>query len=308
MPHRVVSLIPSATEIVAALGAAPLLVGRSHECDYPPEVAALPALTAPKVPLGGTSAAIDRSVRRLLEAALAVYRLDVETLRDLAPDLIVTQSQCDVCAVSLADVEAAARDWLDNDITIVSLAPARLDDVWADIETVAAALRRSAEGAALVGELRARTGEIAARAQRAADRPTVACIEWVEPLMAAGNWMPELVGLAGGENLFGETGRHSPRLDWPALAAADPDVIVVMPCGFDLARTQAEVPLMADRPEWGDLTAVRTGRVYLTDGNQYFNRPGPRLAESLEILAEILHPHLFAPRHRGVGWNLVVGR
>jgi iron complex transport system substrate-binding protein len=308
-PQRIVSLIPSATEIVAALGAGDRLVGRSHECDYPPEVTRLPVLTAPRAPLTGSAAGIDRAVRALLENALAVYRLDTALLRELAPDLIVTQAQCDVCAVSLGDVQAAARDWLDHEVAIVSLEPKGLGAVWADVETVGAALNEPETGRTLAADLQARAAAIAARAGDAADgHPSVACIEWVEPLMTGGHWMPELVELAGGRPVLGAPGGPAPRIDWADLVAADPDIIVVMPCGFGLERTRADLPVLAAQPGWADLEAVRTGRVYLADGNQYFNRPGPRLLDSLEILGEIIHPHLFPPRHRGTGWELAGSR
>jgi len=311
-PQRIVSLIPSATEIVAALGAGNRLVGRSHECDYPPDVTRLPVLTAPRVPLHGSAASIDREVRALLENALAVYRLDTALLRELAPDLIVTQAQCDVCAVSLADVQAAARAWLDHEVAIVSLEPKGLGAVWADVETVGAALGQPEAGRAVAADLQARTVAIAARAGGAGGagdgRATVACIEWVEPLMTGGLWMPELVALAGGTDVLGAPGGPAPRIEWADLVSADPDIIVVMPCGFDLRRTRADVQVLAARAEWTDLEAVRTGRVYLADGNQYFNRPGPRLVESLEILGEIIHPHLFPPVHRGTGWELAGSR
>ena len=289
---RVASLLASATEIVCALGARDLLVARSHECDFPPEVAALPAVTAPKLDTSRPSALIDRDVKTLLEQALSVYRVEAERLRDLAPEIIVTQTQCEVCAVSENDVVAALAGWTGTRPRIVSLRPDGLTDVVADILRVAEAIDRPAAGQALVAAMEARLSTVALRAAQL-ERPSVACIEWIEPLMAAGNWMPELVAMAGGENLFGQAGRHSPWLTMEALAASDPDVIVVLPCGFDIARTRAEMPALAGRPEWQGLRAVREGQVWLVDGNQYFNRPGPRLAESAEILAEILHPDVF---------------
>ena len=301
-PARVVTLIPSATEIVAALGAGNRLVGRSHECDHPPEAARLPVLTAPKVPLHGRSDEIDRQVKSLLEQALAVYRVEAPLLRDLAPELIVTQAQCDVCAVSLAEVEAATRDWLGGTARILSLAPNGLDDVWADINRVGGALGLAHEAETLVADLTARLRRVADRAAEASHRPSVACIEWIEPLMAAGNWVPELVEIAGGRGLFGVAGRHSPWMYWDDLVDADPEIIVVMPCGFDIDRSRAEIETLTGQPEWNDLQAVKASQVFIVDGNQYFNRPGPRLADSGEILAELFHPDLFPPRHHGSGW------
>jgi iron complex transport system substrate-binding protein len=299
---RVVSLLPSATEIVAALGCADRLVGRSHECDFPAGVERLPALTAPRLTLEGLSGDIDKRVKEVLANALSVYRVDADRLRALAPDLIVTQSQCEVCAVSLPDVEAATCDWTGQSVEIVSLAAVDLAGVWIDVRRVAASLALPAAGDAVVRQAEARIAAIAARAA-SLPRPSVACIEWLDPLMAAGNWMPELIALAGGRNLFGEAGKHSPWMTWDDLAAADPEVILVLPCGFDLARNRSESALLARDPRWQRLSAVRKGRVYLTDGNQYFNRPGPRLVESLEILAEILHPQAFDFGHRGAAWE-----
>jgi iron complex transport system substrate-binding protein len=298
---RIVSLIPSATEIVAALGFAPALVGRSHECDYPAGVDALPALTAPKAKLDGSSAEIDGRVKRLLAEGLAVYRVDAERMRALDPDIVVTQDQCQVCAASLAEVEAAMRDWTGRDVRVVSLNPMGLDDVWADMARVAAALGVADRGAALIAALGARMDAVARRA-RDLPRPRLAVVEWIAPLMAGGNWMPTLVDMAGGDNLFGAAGRHSPWLEWDALSAADPDAILVAPCGFDIERSRADLPALTARPGWSDLSAVRAGRVAIADGNQYFNRPGPRLVESLEILAEFLHPGEFDFGHRGRGW------
>lgn len=303
--QRVVSLIASATEIVCALGSEKQLVGRSHECDYPPSVKRLPVCTEPKFNVEGTSYEIDQRVKAIVQEGLSVYRVDATRLHQLEPDVIVTQAHCEVCAASLRDVERAVCSWLRACPRIVALEPNALADVWDGIEEVAAALHAPERGAELVAGLRARMEAVAAKARALPERPTVACVEWVEPLMAAGNWMPELVEMAGGVNLFGEAGRHAPWLTWEQLCAEDPDVIVLLPCGYDLARTRQDVPLLAGRPEWPRLRAVREGRVLVTDGNQFFNRPGPRLAESLEMLAEMLHPGTFAFGHEGGGWQRV---
>ena len=300
---RVVSLIASATEIVCALGFEGRLVGRSHECDHPTSVQQLPVCTEPKFPTDGTSYQIDQRVKAILQEGLSVYRVHAEDLRTLRPDVIVTQSQCEVCAVSLGDVEEAVGSWTGVRPTIVSLEPNSLDDVWSDIRRVAEALGSVERGEALVGELQSRMETVTEEAASQPSRPTVACIEWIDPLMAAGNWMPELVERAGGMNLFGESGRHSPWMTWEELRDADPDVIIVLPCGLDLDRTREEMPALTRQEGWTDLHAVRDGRVFLTDGNQYFNRPGPRLAESLEILAELIHPGIFQFDHEGSGWQ-----
>lgn len=298
---RVVTLIASATEIVCALGCRDQLVGRSHECDDPPDVRELPVLTEPKFPLSGTSYEIDQRVKALVQEGTSVYRVFADRLAELAPDVIVTQDQCEVCAASLGDVEAALCDWTGRPMRVVSLKPDSLDDIWGDIRKVAGALEIAQEGEALVSDLRGRMRDISERASTRPERPRVACIEWVDPLMAAGNWVPELVAMANGENLFGEAGKHAPWLTWDDLAAADPDVIVVLPCGYDIARSLQDMPILEAKPGWRDLRAVREGRVTLADGNQYFNRPGPRVAESLEIMAEICHPGLDYG-HAGRGW------
>lgn len=300
---RIVSLIPSSTEMVCALGFEAHLVGRSHECDFPVSVQRLPVCTEPKFQPEGTSYEIDQHVRRIVHEALSVYRVHGDRLRQLQPDVIITQTQCEVCAVSLRDVEQAVCDWLDARAQIVSLAPNALSDVYADICCVADALGVSGRGAQLVGRLKQRMAVIADGARGLPEKPTVACIEWIDPLMAAGNWMPELVEMAGGVNLFGVAGRHSPWMTWEELRDNDPDVIVVAPCGFDIRRSRLEMPVLMQKPGWLELKAVRTGRVYLADGNQYFNRPGPRLVESLQILAEMLHPDLFRFGHEGTGWQ-----
>ena len=300
---RIVSLISSATEIVHALGFGEHLVGRSHECDYPPSVRALPVCTEPKFDPDGTSYQIDQRVKAILQEAVSVYRIDAALLDQLAPDFIITQSQCEVCAVSLKDVEAAACQLIGSQPRLVSLEPNALEDVWVDIQRVAEALEVAGRGVEVVAQLKERLEIVAQRAQALAERPRVACIEWIDPLMAAGNWVPELVEMAGGENLFGAAGDHSPWMEWEELQAQDPDVIVVLPCGYDIEKTRSEMGPLTARSGWTNLRAVRHGRVYLTDGNQYFNRPGPRLAESLEILAEVLHPRVFHCGYEGRGWQ-----
>lgn len=305
--QRIVSLIPSSTEIVCALGFQDQLVGRSHECDYPEGVDQLPACTAPKFNTDGSSYEIDQRVRAVLQESLSVYRIDAELLKTLDPDVIITQAQCEVCAVNLKDVQQVVCDWLDTPAEIVSLEPNRLDDVLCDIERVAIALGAPERGAAYVADMRRHMTAIAEQTRGLTNKPTVASIEWIEPLMAAGNWIPELVEMAGGTSLFAEAGKHSPWMTWDDLYAGDPDVIVVLSCGYDIPKTLSELQPLTGHPDWSSLRAVRENRVYVTDGNQYFNRPGPRLAESLEILAEILHPTLFNFGHQGMGWIVLNG-
>jgi iron complex transport system substrate-binding protein len=301
--ERVVSLLPSLTEIACALGLRDRLVGRSHECDFPESVRALPACTAPRFAVTGLSGDIDARVRELVQRGLSVYDVDAERLRALKPDLVLTQDHCEVCAVSVKDVECAVRDWVGGTPHVLSVAPSTLREVWASIAAVARAAGVVERGRALTAELTERVSQIGERAGSAGTRPTLACVEWLDPLMSAGNWMPELVAIAGGRSLLGETGAHSPTILFEALAAADPDFVLVLPCGFDLPRTRAELEGLRDLPRFAKLRAARNGRLFVADGNQYFNRPGPRLVESLEILAEILHPEAFSFGHAGVGYQ-----
>jgi|RhiMetdeSRZDD1v2_1073273.scaffolds.fasta_scaffold555994_2 iron complex transport system substrate-binding protein len=300
--HRIVSLIASATEIVCALGFEEDLVGRSHECDYPTSVKSLPVCTSPKFNVEGTSYEIDQRVKAILQDALSVYRVDAALLDELQPTHIITQSQCEVCAVSLKDVEQAVCELTSSNPAIVSLEPNALIDVWADIKRVGKALEAADRAGELISRLQNGMSEISQKAASLGNRPTVACVEWIDPLMAGGNWMPELIDKAGGINLFGEAGKHSPWMTWDELASSDPDIIIVTPCGFDINRTLEEMSLLASRPGWSTLKAVRKGRVIVADGNQYFNRPGPRLLESLEILAEVFHPDTFDFQHEDRGW------
>lgn len=311
-PHelRVLSLIASATEIVCALGFGDRLVGRSHECDYPPAVRRLPQATQPRFDVNASSRGIDSQVKALATEAraldaLGVYSVVPDALRTAQPTHIITQSQCDVCAVSLRDVEMAVAREADCNAEIVSLQPNALTDIWADFQRVADALGDASKGARLVGETKGRIDAVGQAGRSLRPKPTLAAIEWVDPLMAAGNWMPELIEIAGGRCLFGKAGQHSPWLSMEDLLQADPDVILMSPCGFDIKRALVDVPILQADPRWSSLKAVREERVVVADGNQFFNRPGPRLAESVEILAEILHPDSFDFGHQGEAWEAV---
>ena len=299
---RVISLLPSATEIVAALGFAEHLVGRSHECDFPPGVEELPICSSTKVPVHGTSYEIDERVKEIVAEGLSVYRVDVDLLRRLQPDLILTQTQCAVCAVTPRDLEQALCTWAGAQPAIVSLEPNNLDDVWNDIRRVGEALGVSQRAEELIVSLTQRLIAIRDKAAAGRSRPSVAAIEWLGPLMAGGNWMPELIEIAGGRSLFAQAGEHSPWLDWASLIEADPEVILLVPCGFKIPQTIADLELLTQNPAWPNLRAVQSGQVYVIDGHHFFNRPGPRLVESAEIVAEILHPDRFAFAHRGTGW------
>ena len=301
-PSRVVSLIASSTEMVCALGCRERLVGRSHECDHPPSVLELPAVTSPRFTTDGLSGDIHERVRELIEKASSVYLVDAVALAALEPDLIITQVQCRVCAVSFSDVERAVAEGIPTQPRIISLEPNTIADIERDLRTVAEALGVLDRGYQLVTRMRSRMRGVAERCSSLGVRPRIATLEWIDPLMAAGHWTPELIEMAGGENLFGNAGQAAPRIDWRELAAADPDVLWVAPCGFDIERTRRELTAVASRADWKSLRAVREGRVFVADGNALFNRPGPRVVEALETLAEALHPEAFRFGHEGRGW------
>jgi iron complex transport system substrate-binding protein len=304
LPPKVVSLLPSNTEIVCALGMRSRLIGRSHECDYPPEVRSLPVCTRSRVDPAAPGKEIDRQVKAETAKGVSLYEFDVPLLRRLQPDVILTQGQCEVCAVSEDDLRRALAREIGWQPSIVALSPKRFTDLWSDMGTVARALQLPDEGRGTIRKLKERVAELLLRVCQQQHRPSVACVEWMDPLMAAGNWVPEMVELAGGQNLFGQPGEHSPWLDWQPLRQANPDILLLMPCGYDRARTRKELAAMTTRPGWSDLTAVKSRQVFLLDGNAYFNRPGPRLVDSVEMLAEIFFPMAFPKaRYEGKGWE-----
>jgi iron complex transport system substrate-binding protein len=298
---RIVSLLPSATEMVCALDAGDLLVGISHECDFPEAIRDRPVLTRSRLDPLGSSRQVDRAVRAVVGGALSIYAVDEARLGALEPDVILTQDLCEVCAVSLEDVRAAVARLAHRDqVRIVSLRPTRLDDVLGDVERVAAGIGRPSEGAALRAALVARIQALASRARLATTRPRVVSVEWIDPLMLGGTWMPELIDLAGGLAVGAGAGQPAPTVEPRVLADLRPEVIVVKPCGFSLARALAERDVLegALRGAVGPRT-----RIYVTDGSSFFNRPGPRLVESLEIMAACVHPDLFEDllgKHAGV--------
>jgi iron complex transport system substrate-binding protein len=299
-PTRIASLLASGTELVCALGLGERLVARSHECDFPVWVKRLPAVSRPTFDVTGASGDVDARVRERLRAGQPLYEIDEALLASLAPDVLVTQTHCEVCAVSPGDLAHGAPK-LDRR-QVVALETGTIDGILEGFAAVAGVLGAAGAGRALVAGIRARLATLAERT-RALLRPTVACLEWIDPLFAMGNWGPELVALAGGTCALGVAGAHSTTLPWPALRAADPEIIVIAPCGFGLERTLAEMPALAAHPDWAALAAVRAGRVYIADGNLYFNRSGPLLFDTPEILAEILHPGAFAPAHEGGIWR-----
>jgi iron complex transport system substrate-binding protein len=259
----------------------------------------LPQCTRPKFNTEGSSKDIDQRVKTILEQALSVYSVDSLMLDDLAPTHIITQSQCEVCAVSLKDVQAAAGQLIRSKPTVVELHPDELADVWNDIRRVAAALAVPESGDELIDKLRGRLlamwmrrATASANAVRDAghELPSrrLAFIEWIEPLMAGGNWMPELVTMVSARNVFGEVGKHSPPLRFSDLVREDPDIIVVAPCGFSVERSLEDISVLTGQPQWAELKAVKSNSVFVADGNQFFNRPGPRLVDSAELLAEMI--------------------
>ena len=297
-PKRIASLLASATEILYGIGLGDRVVAVSHECDYPADVAAKPRVTTTLVAADAPSGEIDRQVREMSAAGSALYGIDVERLAELAPDLIVTQAQCDVCAVRYADVlEAVGSVPTLEGTQVVAINPTNLREIFEDIRRVGQATGYEAEAARFVAQLEARVGVVRQKSatMSAADRPRVACIEWIDPPMLAANWMPELVELAGGAYPLSQTGEHSTYADWQSMVRYDPEVVVVMPCGFDLQRTSSEASTLERLADWQTMSAVKNGRVILVDGNAYFNRSGPRIVDSLEILAHLLHPDQFGP-------------
>ncbi len=298
---KIVSLLPSATEIIDCLGLSNALVGRSHECDYPPSIQDLPVCTAARLNSDNKSSQIDKDVQTLLQEAISIYQIKIDVIEQLQPTHIITQDQCDVCAVNFGEVEKAIAELTKSNPQIISLQPNLLKEVWQDIKRVAETL--GVESETVLNKLQDRINAIILKVKDINQKPTVVALEWTEPLMGGGNWIPELIEIAGGKPLLGVKGEHSPYLSWENLTEADPDVIVIMPCGFDLERTEQESKVLMENPNWSNLKAVKNGKVFIVDGNAYFNRPSQRLVDSAEILAEILHPELFNYGFKGKGWK-----
>lgn len=303
---RIVSLISSATEMLFGLGLEESIVGVSHECDYPEATRRLPRVTFTNIAADVPSGMIDQQVKELVAAGKPLYEIDLDLLVDLQPDLIVTQAQCDICAVRYDDVVAAVsgESRLRN-ARLMALNPQSLGDVLADVSRLGEATGRTDAARQYVSQLHARIASVRSRTESlpAAQRRLTACIEWIDPLMIAGNWTPELIDLAGGRQTWAVAGRHSRYTPWEDVRAADPEVVVVMPCGFDLLRTLPEAASLAELPGWRELRAVRTGRAFAVDGNALFNRSGPRLVDSLELLAKLVRPELFGPPQPNDLWR-----
>ncbi len=301
---RIVSLLPSATEIVYALGLGDDLVGVSHDCDHPADVARKPRLSVAVVDPAWPQDRIDAVIRGKLKSGESVYGIDGDRLRELAPDLVLTQALCAVCAPSTGLVEEAAKS-LAGRVRVESLEPERLEGVLENVARVGELTDRESLAADVIEGLRLRADHVR-RLVAGAPRPRVACIEWYDPVMNAGHWVPDQVEVAGGEEVLARPGERSRAVDWTAVVAARPDVLVLMPCGFGVDRAAADLPRLSGRPGWGGIPAVRAGRVYAVDGSAYFNRPGPRLFTGIEILAEILHPEVFAGTAPPEAWRRVL--
>ena len=288
---RICSLLPSATEILYALGLGESVVGVTHECDYPPEATRKPALIRSRVDPQAAPAEIDRQVGELVARGESIYGVDAELLESLSPDLIITQDLCHVCAASPEDL-ATALARLARQPRVLSLTPHSLADVWSDVKRVgeATATERCAE--ALAAKLSARAAAIEAVVKSATTRPRVACLEWLDPFYVAGHWVPEMVAAAGGEDAFGRAREASFRVSAEDIVRARPDVMIVMPCGYNISRTIREFSLDSLPKSWKKLPAVQERKIFAVDANSYFSRPGPRLAEGVELLAHLFHPEL----------------
>ncbi len=290
---RICSLLPSATEIAFSLGLGDSVVAVTHECDYPPEAKTKQIVVKSSIDAARSSSAeIDETIGKLLKGKKGIYTIDLPRFREANPDLILTQELCDVCAVDYDEVVAATRS-LARQPKIISLAPTLLSDVLRDIELVGEATGRKREAQVFVEQLRERIDRVRKQASRSDYRPRVACLEWLEPIYNAGHWVPEMVELAGGMDGLSKKGKPSEKVAWSQVVQFAPEVIVLMPCGFDIERAMKEVHLLYNLPGWSDLSAVKKRNLFAVNGSAYFNRSGPRLVDGLEILAQIIHPEIF---------------
>lgn len=293
-PIRIASTLASGTEIACALGLTDRIVAVSHECDYPPEISNRPRVTRTRINDKAGSKAIDDEVRALAASSGSLYDVDAALLASLKPDVIIVQKQCDVCAVSPDDIaRAACSQPVLASARVVALNPGSLDGIFNDVFAMAEAVNRASDGERLIASMKSRLDSLRTRAAAAKTRPRVMCIEWIEPMMLGGNWMPTLIEYAGGSCSLVRAGEKSIEVDHDAMLEFDPEVVVVMPCGFDLKRTMREAHDLKSYPGWYDMTAFKSRRIYAVDGNAYFNRSGPRIVDSLEILAALVHPDLF---------------
>lgn len=289
---RIVSLLPSATDIVCSLGLQDSIVGRTHECDWPPGIEQVPAVTSDALATHELSSAdIHAAIGGAVHSGSSIYGLDAEALDRAKPDLIITQELCEVCAVSYEDVTSAAR-LMEANAKIVSLEPHSIDEILEHVLLIGRLTGAEAQAKAVVSDARARIERVREKCALL-DRPRVVCIEWLDPIFVAGHWVPEQVEIAGGEELLGPRGRPSHQVDWEAVVEAAPDVAVLMPCGMPIERTRSELDVVTSRPGWKELPAVQNERVFVVDASSFFNRPGPRVVRGAEILAALIHPGQF---------------
>ena len=300
---RIASLLPSATEIVCALGCGNQLVARSHECDYPATALDAPACTRTRIDVEQPGAAIDQAVKQATAEGRGLFEIDADVLREARPDLILTQAHCDVCAVSEKELAGILNAWPGPKPEVITLNPTRFAHLWEDMKRVAAALGLPDDGKDTISDYKLRCVNVIERAALPTRKPSVLTLEWLDPLMSGGNWIPDMVEMAGAENLLSTAGKHSGWIDMDQIVEANPDVIVLLPCGFDLERTLKEAEQLEQLPGWSKLKAVKKRRVYATDGNAFFNRPGPRLVDSLEIFGEIFYPGMIEFGHERVHWK-----
>ena len=300
--EKIVTLIPSATEIVAFLGKKNLIVGRSHECDYPKDLNKIKKLTSPKISIDGTSREIHNQITGIIENSLSVYKVDVNELKKLNPDVVITQAHCEVCAVSFSEVEKIIASFMNKKTKIISLQPNTLDDVFNDINRVAQGLNIdeiTTKNLIKPLEERVKNIQIKSLMQK---KKKIACIEWIDPLMAAGNWIPEMVKISGGEDVFGKSGKDSHWIKFDEIQSYNPEIIIFLPCGYNIKKTKKEADSLLKNEKWQSLKAFKNKQIFIVDGNQFFNRPGPRLVESLEIFAEIIHPNIYEYNHKNLNW------
>ena len=297
---RIISLIPSATEIICALGEEENLVGRSHECDYPKSIQNLPMCTKLKFDVSGSSLDIEKSVNSFLIDSSSIYHIKEDLIKKIRPDIIFTQSQCNICAVSLEEVQAIFKGRKGIKPEIITLKPQTMEDIWKDINMVAESLGIPKKGLRLNRTIKKEIDLLESAKEDKKQKPTIACVEWIEPLMFAGNWVPEMVEIAGGNDIFGSTGVHSSWNTFENLLRSDPDKIIIMPCGYSIEKTKKEMIALKNTSNWTNLKAYKNNNIFIVDGNQYFNRPGPRILDSIKILKEIIsnEKHLFGYKNK----------
>ena len=294
---KIVSLIPSATEIIFALDLCENLVGISHECDYPKEILKLPKLTTSRIKTEQSSLKIDYDIKKILEKSLSVYEVKSDLLRKLDPDVIITQSQCSVCAVSLKDVEECLGKFINRKPLLIDLKPNTFNEVLKDINRVGEKLNKKLESRILVKKIKNEINKIKAKTSYSSIK-NVLCIEWIEPIMTAGNWVPQLVEFAGGKSVLAKSGKNSNFIKPEHINFQEVDIVIFMPCGFDIKRSKEEIP----KANVDFLSNLKNKKKFIVDGNKYFNRPGPDLLESTRILAEIIHPDIFPAKQNIKRW------